>query len=360
MLTNFGEKFARNCLKKFFEVAIAPDITNQDYVGEIKGGGGDRLNIITFGDIAIGDYNVGTDMILQRPKDTEEQLIVNQKKYYYFDIDDLDKWMSYVDDEQSSLIENAGSRLAEVVDAFILGNYTEVKAGSRIGVDEVAGTVAVTASTGAVVGATTVFNAMMVGKGFYVGTTWYKITAVASATSITVKNWDDTLPLSGGDVAPGASFRVEADDAIQVTASNIYANILELKKRLDKNKIPKTDRCLVVDSDIGNLILRAPELIPAVSAAYEEVVLKGLLGTISGFKVYQNEQIYTIIGGDTIVGKCILALHKTFITMAMAFTETGVEDVPKQFCKAYKGLNVYGAKVLTERRKAGALLFCKL
>ena len=47
--TNVGEKFAKNTLQIFFQRAIAPDITNQDYEGEIKGGGADRLNVLTFG-----------------------------------------------------------------------------------------------------------------------------------------------------------------------------------------------------------------------------------------------------------------------------------------------------------------------
>ena len=51
--TNVGEKFAKNTLKIFFENAIAPDITNQDYEGEIKGGGADRLNVLTFGALSL-------------------------------------------------------------------------------------------------------------------------------------------------------------------------------------------------------------------------------------------------------------------------------------------------------------------
>ena len=42
----------------------------------------------------------------------------------------------------------------------------------------------------------------------------------------------------------------------------------------------------------------------------------------------------------------------------MAFVETGIEDLQKNFGSAYKGLNVYGAKVVDERRSALAgLLF---
>ena len=55
-----------------------------------------------------------------------------------------------------------------------------------------------------------------------------------------------------------------------------------------------------------------------------------------------------------------LAGHKSAITFALGFTETGIEDLTGNFGKVYKGLNVYGAKVVDERRKALAELYCKL
>jgi hypothetical protein len=43
----------------------------------------------------------------------------------------------------------------------------------------------------------------------------------------------------------------------------------------------------------------------------------------------------------------------------MGMTETGIEDMTGNFGKAYKGLYVYGAKVVDERRKALVELFLK-
>ena len=56
----------------------------------------------------------------------------------------------------------------------------------------------------------------------------------------------------------------------------------------------------------------------------------------------------------------MLAIHKSWQTLTMAFTETGVEDFIGGFGKNYKGLTVYGSKVIDERRKAGAYLYCKV
>lgn len=93
--TNTGEKFAKNALKMFFERAIAPDITNQDYEGEIKGGGADRLIVLIFEALSLKSYT-GSAMSVDTPSESEAQLVVNQKKAYYFQIESFAKFTSYV------------------------------------------------------------------------------------------------------------------------------------------------------------------------------------------------------------------------------------------------------------------------
>jgi hypothetical protein len=72
--------------------------------------------------------------------------------------------------------------------------------------------------------------------------------------------------------------------------------------------------------------------------------------------VYKSERV----SGDNTTGYWVLAGHTSAITFAMAFVESGIEDLQGNFGKAYKGLNVYGSKVVDERRKALAALFCKV
>jgi hypothetical protein len=43
----------------------------------------------------------------------------------------------------------------------------------------------------------------------------------------------------------------------------------------------------------------------------------------------------------------------------MGFEESGIEDLVGDFGKAYKALFVYGAKIVDERRKALAYMWCK-
>lgn len=357
--TNVGEKFAKNTLKIFFERAIAPDITNQDYEGEIKGGGADRLNVLTFGALALKDYT-GVAMSVDTPSESEAQLVVNQKKAYYFQIESFAKFSSYVSNPESTLIDTAGKTLARTVDNFVLALHGDVASGNRVGTDYTTGTVEVTVTTGAVTGTGTTFTSAMVGLGFKATghTQWYRIKTYSSGTAIVIEDDkdDETSAYTGGAIGAGATYTIEANTAITVTKSTIFDYIVDLKTKLDQREIPAEDRWLALPSTIANLLLKSSQLQTAVDTAYEDVIKKGIVGYVAGFKVYSNEQV----AGDNTTGYKCLAGHKSFITFAMAFTESGMEPFIGGFGQNFKGLSCYGAKVIDERRKAGAYLFAKV
>lgn len=354
--TNNGEKFAQNVITAFFAKAVAPEITNSDYEGEITGGGADRLNVLSFGSLTLQDYT-GAALTAETPQESEGQLIVDQKKAYYFKIDSVSKFVSYASNPESTLIKNAGDVLRKKVDQFVLGFYGDVAAGNRIGTDYVTGTVTVTTVTGAVVGVGTTFTAAMVGRGFKaVGhSVWYRVKTVTDGTNAVIEDDEDDIAshYSGGAIAGGTAYVIEAATKLQVTKSTIYSIILQLGEKLDVAEVPKEDRWITVNSKIATIVKQAPELIPAVNTAYENIVMKGLLGTIDGMLIFESERV----SGDNTTGYHILAGHKSFITFAMAFTESEIEPLIGGFGKAYKGLNVYGAKVLDSRRVAGAEAF---
>ena len=357
--TNVGEKFAKNTLKIFFERAIAPDITNQDYEGEIKGGGADRLNVLTFGALALKDYS-GSALSVDTPSESEAQLIVNQKKAYYFQIESFAKFSSYVEDAESTLIDTAGKTLARTVDAFVLGLYADVASGNRVGTNYTTGTVTVDVTTGAVTGSGTTFTSAMVGLGFKATghTAWYRIKTYSSGTAIVIEDDKDDVATAytGGAISAGATYTIEASTVLTVDKTTIFDYIVDLKTKLDEAQIPAEDRWLALPAKISNLLLKSSQLQTAVSTAYEDVIKKGIVGYVAGFKVYSNEQV----SGNNTTGYYCLAGHKSFITMAMAFTESGVEPFIGGFGQNFKGLNCYGAKVADERRKAGAYLWAKV
>jgi len=167
---------------------------------------------------------------------------------------------------------------------------------------------------------------------------------------------DDASAYTGGAISAGATYTIEAAAVRTVTKANIVDYIDELAERLDTAEIPKEGRWLTVNAKIAHLIKKSEEYVPAIESAYQDVVKKGLLGQISGFDVYQNQQV----AGNNTTGYYIMAGHKSAITFVMEFKETGIEDLIGNFGKAYKGLWVYGGKVLDERRKALAYGWFKI
>ena len=357
--THAGEKFAANVITVFYEEAVAPMITNSEYEGTIKGGGADRLNVLSLSeDQGLQNYT-GADLTLGAAKESEGTLIVDQLKAYYFGIKSWDEFKSYASDPKSDLIQQKAGELAEAVDAFVLGLYGDVAAGNRVGTNYVTGTVTVTVTTGAVVGVGTTFTAAMVGKGFKAAghTAWYRVKTYTDATNIVIEDDldDTTSAYTGGAIAGGSSYVIEAATPVTVDKTTIYSYIVDLKTKLNKAKCPKKDRWLVVNSDISGLLDKSTEFTHATVMG-DEVLRNGRIGKIAGFNVYENEQI----AGDSTNGLHILAGHKSAIVFAMAFTKSGTEDLQKNFGDAYKGLNCYGAKVVDRRRKALTELFCKI
>lgn len=355
--TTLSEGFSQKIVKIYFERSVADEIANHDYEGEIKDQKS-KLNILTFGALALRNY-AGTTM--STPDDPDESVGVletSQKKAYYFKIKSLSKFQSWIKNPEGTLLETLAKTLKQTIDAYVLGLYGDVGAGNRVGTSYTTGTVTVDVTTGAVTGSGTTFTAAMVGKGFKaVGhTEWYRVKTYSSATAIVIENDsdDETSAYDGGAIAGGTAYEIEAATKVQVAANTIYSKIADLATKLDDAQVPAEDRYLIVPPKIYNLLVQADELTPAVSEAYQKVVLKGYVGDCAGFMVLKSTQV----AGNNTDGYHVLAVHKSWVTLAMGFVETGIEDLMGDFGKAYKGLTVYGAKVVDERRKAGAELFC--
>lgn len=356
--TKLAEAFASRVIELYYETAVSERITNSDYEGEVRDKAS-RLNILTFGALALKTYS-GVALTADDLTESNAQLNTDQQKAWYFKVRDLDTFKSYIKNPDGTILEQCRALLAETIDAFVLGLWGDAGAGNWFGTSYTTGTVAVAATTGVVTGSSTVFTSGMVGKPFKATghTVWYRISAFSSTTSITIINDsdDETAAYSGGAITAGATYEIQANIAIQTTKALINAHINQLATFLNEAKIPKSDRWLVVPAGISNLIRQAPEYIPAVETAYNEVVRRGLIGMLAGFQVFENQQVV----GDSTNGWRVLAGHKSAITYAMGMTESGIEDLIGDFGKAYKGLSVYGAKVIDERRKALAQAFLKL
>lgn len=163
---NLGEKFASVALVKYFETAAQPEITNDDYERYLTAGGASKIMVKTYGDLTMQDYTRGTALSPDDPSESEGELDPDQKKAYYFEIDNLDSFEDYINNPSAALIDRAVKQLKQKVDTYVLGLYGDVGSGNRVGVDYTTGTVEVTVTTGAVAGSGTTFTSGMEGLGF--------------------------------------------------------------------------------------------------------------------------------------------------------------------------------------------------
>lgn len=351
--TKISERFAAATLKIFYQESVGDSLVNRDYEGEIKGVNS-KVNVLTLAKLGWDTYS-GAALTAQDLTEVAGALTTDQKKGYYFKVKDVTKFESMIKNPESTVIEQLGRELKKLVDTHILSHYGDVAAGNRDGTDYTTGTVTVDVTTGVVTGSGTTFTSAMVGRGFKATghTKWYRVKTYSSATSIVIENDsdDEASAYDGGAIAGGTAYTIEAATKLQISKTTVYARILALRQKLDSAEIPLENRCLTVPSLIGNIIRQAPELIPAIPAAYEDVVKKGIIGMIGGFKVYESERV----AGDNSSGYRVIANHKAWMTMAEGLVENETEPfLAGDFGMGYKGLYVWGVKVLDERRKCAA------
>ncbi len=434
-LSNFGQQFAVKTLRKFYQSAITPAITNTNYEGEIKQAG-DRVNILSFlNDIQISDYVAGTDMNLESIVDSQDQLVVEKRKYYNFPIDRLEDLFTYTDDIADTLVENAAKQLERVIDTYVLQNANNVKAGSWVGTNlrvpgngaDTGASIATTAAGGTItielgsVNGDGTFELPADGNLYYggftsadlnrpirltsgtgYGTEWYQISAIVSSTQVSVVNWDGAT--SGSDIPNGDILRglhggtefqvlsnppqdsypdsengwgweIQAAIPTTVLKSTIYQALTDVVEKMNFQEVPDTDRHLTVTPYIYKILEQASELQPAISMAYDPIVINGKVGRVLGLDIHlaAGVRVSTLAGhaqatgqgADTALtagftGYQILANHISFCTFAYKWAESRIVDAENQFAKKYQGLHLFGAKVPNLRKKAGAMLYAAL
>ncbi|MBB4072052.1 P22 phage major capsid protein family protein [Canibacter oris] len=66
------------------------DTVNRDYEGEIANFG-DTVHITSLADPTIGTYTSHADISIEQVSDSDQTLIINQSKYFAFEVDDIEK-----------------------------------------------------------------------------------------------------------------------------------------------------------------------------------------------------------------------------------------------------------------------------
>ena len=107
--------------------AVAGGIVNRDYEGDIRGGG-DSVKITNFVDPTIGNYTKHTDITVEDIDDATQALLIDQQKYFAFELDDIERAQSVNGGAvMAEATKRAAYGLKNTLDAFL---FTTLAAGA--------------------------------------------------------------------------------------------------------------------------------------------------------------------------------------------------------------------------------------
>jgi len=199
-------------------------LCNRDYEGEIKGMG-DQVKINSIGRVTIGDYQKNTD--IEAPEvlnDAQRILLINQGKYFNFQIDDVDKA------QQNPKVMNAAMKeasyaLADVSDQYVASFYTEAIESNCIGSDEAPTTfAAATDAYNALVRMSVKLDEANVTKGgrWIVVPAWYHALLLLDNRFVQAGTSVADGVLRNGEVGRAAGFDIFVSNNVAVTGESNF------------------------------------------------------------------------------------------------------------------------------------------
>jgi N4-gp56 family major capsid protein len=110
----------------------SPDVVNKDYEGEIAEFG-DTVKITSISRPTIGTYTPNVTVITpEQLQDAQRNLVIDQSKYFAFEVDDVDARQARGNVMPQAADESAFG-LADVIDQYIASMYTGVPAANALG-----------------------------------------------------------------------------------------------------------------------------------------------------------------------------------------------------------------------------------
>lgn len=127
-VTNFvPDIWSARILTALSRRSVAAGVVNRDYEGDIRRMG-DSVKITNFVDPTIGSYTVHTDITVEDIDDATQSLLINQAKYFAFELDDLERAQSVNGGAVlATATERAAYGLKNTLDAFL---FTTMAAGA--------------------------------------------------------------------------------------------------------------------------------------------------------------------------------------------------------------------------------------
>jgi hypothetical protein len=284
--------YAGKTIKRYYENSIIPFISNTDYEGMIKAQG-NEVRIRTVPEIAIEDHAIGDVITNQRPLSTSKTLVIDKAKRWSFIIEDIEQ----VQTDLKNRVGEWSTNAAENLDAVI---------------------------------ATDVFAAV--------------------PSQVATANQGTTAGLTTGLIDLGTTTKA---GFITLTTGNVMEKIVQLGAVLDEQNIPDGGRWLVIDP-LTAALLKASDIKDAsLTGDGKSPFRNGLVGQVDRFTVFTTNRLkrnYASDGTDATDPKQyysdMLFGTNDAITFATQLTKNKMQDDPNGFDMIYRGLQVYGYKVI--------------
>jgi hypothetical protein len=109
-----------------------PAVVNRDYEGQIRAAG-DTVRINSIGAVTVSSYTKNTDISAPETlTDAQASLLVDQQKYFNFQVDDIDR-AQQTPKVMAGAMAEASYALRDSIDTFIAGLYTDAASANLIG-----------------------------------------------------------------------------------------------------------------------------------------------------------------------------------------------------------------------------------
>lgn len=131
-ITNFiPEIWSANLLQPLQKAEVFGSVVNKDYEGDISNVG-DTVHITTLANVTVGNYTPHTDISIEPLGDTDQTLVIDQSKYFGFEVDDIEKRQA-ANDVIAPATANAAYQLADLADKFLASLMAAgVSAGNKL------------------------------------------------------------------------------------------------------------------------------------------------------------------------------------------------------------------------------------
>ena len=127
------------------------------------------------------------------------------------------------------------------------------------------------------------------------------------------------------------------------TPSDAYLAVVEARKQLDKQNVPTEGRWIVVSPDFYALLLQDSRFIEGTEAGHN-TLLKGVVGSVSGFTVVESNNVPTVSGKPS--KQSIIAGTNAATTFAQQVNKVEAMRMQDDFADMVRGLDLYGGLVV--------------